>query len=64
MAASKETVYIKADRNVEVTDPCVKLGDILSMECANPTVLPKLKTNFCGFMELIKRHKIVSRFPF
>ena len=44
MAASKETVYIKADRNVEVTDPCVKLGDILSMECANPTVLPKLKT--------------------
>lgn len=26
MAASKETVYIKADRNVEVTDPCVKLG--------------------------------------
>lgn len=31
MAASKETVYIKADRNVEVTDPCVKLGDILSM---------------------------------
>ena len=24
MAASKETVYIKADRNVEVTDPCVK----------------------------------------
>ena len=56
MAASKETVYIKADRNVEVTDPCVKLGDILSMECANPTVLPKLKTiNFCGFMELIKK---------
>ena len=44
MAAGKETVYIKADRNVEVTDPCVKLGDILSMECANPTVLPKLKT--------------------
>ena len=38
MAGSKETVYIKADRNVEVTDPCVKLGDILSMECANPTV--------------------------
>ena len=28
MAAGKETVYIKADRNVEVTDPCVKLGDI------------------------------------
>ena len=44
MAARKETVYIKADRKVEVTDPCVKLGDILSMECANPTVLPKLKT--------------------
>ena len=44
MAGSKETVYIKANRNVEVTDPCVKLGDILSMECANPTVLPKLKT--------------------
>ena len=32
MAGSKETDYIKADRNVEVTDPCVILADILSME--------------------------------
>ena len=53
MAGSKETVYIKADRNVEVTDPCVKLGDILSMECANPAVLPKIKT-----IKLLRFHEV------
>ena len=65
MAASKETVYIKADRNVEVTDPCVKLGDILSMECANPTVLPKLKTiKLLRFHGVDKRHKSCRGFHF
>lgn len=44
MAANSETVYIKADRNIEVTKPEVTLGDVLTMECSNPSVVPKLKT--------------------
>ena len=44
MAGKNETVYIKADRNVEVTKPDVTLGDVLKMECADPSVVPKLKT--------------------
>lgn len=42
MAASKETLYIKGDRNVEVTKPDVTLGDILSMECSNKEIIPKV----------------------
>ena len=53
MAASKEIVYIKADRNVEVADPSVKLGDVLSMECANPVIVPKLKT-----IKLLRFHEV------
>lgn len=44
MASNSETVYIKADRNVEVTKPSVTLGDVLKMECANTEMIPKLKT--------------------
>lgn len=44
MAAVKETVYIKADQNVEVRNRDVTLGDILSMECTDKHVLAKLKT--------------------
>lgn len=51
MAAGSETVYIKADRNVEVTKPDVTLGDVLEMECANPSVVPRLKT-----LKLLKFH--------
>lgn len=51
MASNSETVYIKADKNVEVTKPNVTLGDVLSMECANPVVVPKLKT-----IKLLKFH--------
>lgn len=52
MAVTNETVYIKADKNVEVTKPDVTLGDILQMECSNPEVLPKLKTlKILKFME-------------
>ncbi|MGO5052674.1 stage V sporulation protein AA [Lachnospiraceae bacterium LCP25S3_G4] len=44
MAVVNETVYIKADQNVEVTKPDVSLGDILSMECSNKDVVPRLKS--------------------
>lgn len=44
MAANSDTVYIKADRDVEVTKPDVTLGDVVKMECSNPSVVPKLNT--------------------
>lgn len=44
MAASKETVYIKADRNVEVTGiQCCKIRGYSVHGMSKPTVLPKLK---------------------
>lgn len=51
MAANSETVYIKVDRNVEVTKAEVTLGDVVTMECANPSVVPKLNT-----IKLLKFH--------
>ena len=44
MAVKQETLYIKGDKNIEVTKPEVTLGDILSMECSNQSVIPRLKT--------------------
>ncbi len=49
--ANCDTVYIKADRNVEVTKPEVTLGDVLEIECANPAMVPKLNT-----LKLLKFH--------
>ena len=43
MTANRELLYIKGDRDVEVTKPQVTLGDILSMECSNKAVLSKVK---------------------
>lgn len=43
MAANQETLYIKGDRDVEVTKTDITLGDIVSMECSNKEVIPKLK---------------------
>lgn len=43
MAVTNETVYIKGEQNVEVAKREITLGDILSMECSNPHVVPKLK---------------------
>lgn len=51
MAGSNETVYIKADRDVEVTKPEVTLGDVLKMECSNPAVISRLRT-----LKLLKFH--------
>lgn len=44
MAGNSDTVYIKADRNIEVIKPDVTLGDVVTMECSNPSVVPKLNT--------------------
>ena len=41
---ANETVYIKVDKNVEVTKPEVTLGDVIQMECPNPAIVPRLKS--------------------
>ena len=43
MSANQDTLYIKGDRDVELTKTEVTLGDILSLECSNKTVIPKIK---------------------
>ncbi len=42
MSANQETVYIKGERDVEVTKTDVTLGDILTLECSNKAMIPKL----------------------
>lgn len=44
MSPVKATVYIKSDRNIEVTKQDVTLGDVFQIECTNPVVLAKIKT--------------------
>lgn len=43
MAVTNETLYIKAEKNTEVTKSDVSIGDVLSMECSNPAVVSKVK---------------------
>lgn len=51
MGAGGEIIYLKADRNKEVTNPSVTLGDVLKIECANPHIEAKVKT-----LKLLKFH--------
>lgn len=44
MASGGKILYIKGDRNVEVTKTDVALGDILSMECTDKGMLAKIRT--------------------
>ena len=44
MASESTTLYLKADRNVEVSQQNVMLGDLLNMECSDKTILMKVKT--------------------
>lgn len=44
MSVDSETVYIKGDRNVEVTKRDVTLGDLVSLECQNKSVEARLKS--------------------
>lgn len=43
MVSEKVTVYVKGDRDVEVTKQDITLGDILTIECSDSTVVPKIK---------------------
>ena len=51
MASENITLYIKGDRNVEVTERDVFLKDIVSMECSDKKFLPKLQT-----VKILKLH--------
>lgn len=44
MEASRETVYIKADRNTEVTKPEVTIGDVVKVECANEGIQASIRS--------------------
>ena len=44
MPSEGKTLYIKGDRDVEVTKPDVALGDLLSMECTDKLMLAKINT--------------------
>ena len=43
MSSRQETLYLKGERDVEVRKTEVTLGDILSLECSDKTVIPKIK---------------------
>lgn len=51
MASETVTLYIKGNRNVEVTEPDVYLQDIVSMECPDRNILPKLQA-----LKILKLH--------
>lgn len=44
MAGKSNTVYIKADRNIEVAKASVMLGDVLKIECTDPAMLARIRS--------------------
>lgn len=44
MSVTKETLYIKGEQNVKVKGQDVTLGDLISMECTQQSVVSKLRT--------------------
>lgn len=59
MSVTNETVYIKGEQNVEVTKREVTLGDILSMECADQSVVSRLKTIRLLKIQAAQKHRYV-----
>ena len=51
MASENIMLYIKGNRNVEVTEQNVFLKDIVTMECSDKKLLPKLQT-----VKILKMH--------
>ena len=61
MASENKILYIKGDRDVEVTKPDVTLGDLLSMECTDKLMLAKIKTlKIIRFKKSGKQRCVVS----
>lgn len=44
MAGKTADVYVKADRNIEVTVTSVTLGDVLKIECSDPAMLARIRS--------------------
>jgi stage V sporulation protein AA len=57
MAANQDTLYIKGDRNVEIQHRDVTLSDLVSMECSNKQLLPRLKT--MKILKIGEQHRVV-----
>ena len=61
MPSEGKTLYIKGDRDVEITKPDVALGDLLSMECTDKLMLAKIKTlKIIRFKKSGKQRCVVS----
>lgn len=61
MASESKILYIKGDRDVEVTKPNVTLGDLLSMECTDKLMLAKIKTlKIVRFKKSGRQRRVVS----
>ena len=43
MPSGNEILYIKGEKNTEVKEPNVTLGDILTMECSNSSIMNRIK---------------------
>lgn len=43
MGEKREIIYVKADRNIEVTKPEVTIGDVLKIECTNAKILFRIR---------------------
>ena len=43
MSGNQETVYVKADRNTEVTKADVTIGDVMKVECSNPKTAARIR---------------------
>lgn len=57
----KETVYVKADQNVEVKNMDVTIGEIMQVECANPDVVSKVKAlKLFRFRNPKERRRVLS----
>jgi len=44
MPEVRETIYLKAGRNIEVTKTEVTIGDVMKVECVNPVVCARIRS--------------------
>ena len=59
--SSNQILYIKGEKNKEVSDDEVKIGDILAMECADENIVNRLKTvKLLQFRENEEKRIVVS----
>ena len=59
MSVEHNMLYIKGDQSVEVQAKEITLGDVITMECVNPSVVAKLKTIKLVKVQNPKKHRFV-----